>query len=35
MAIHIKADFVTLEVDGAMVAIARFSRRAAADGKGA
>jgi hypothetical protein len=35
MAIRIEDDFVTLEVDGAVVATARFSQYAAVDGNGA
>ena len=35
MAIRIEADFMALEVDGAIVATARFSKYAAADGNGA
>ena len=35
MAIRIEDDFMALEVDGAVVATARFSQHAAADGNGA
>jgi hypothetical protein len=35
VAIHIEDDFMTLEVHGAVVATARFSKDAAADGNGA
>jgi hypothetical protein len=35
MAIRIESEFMALEVDGAIVATARFSRHAAADGNGA
>ena len=35
MAIRIEDNFMTLEVDGAVVATARFSKDAAADGNGA
>ena len=35
MAIRIEDDFMTLEVDGAVVATARFSQDAAADGNSA
>jgi hypothetical protein len=35
MAVLIEDDFMTLEVDGAVVATARFSQHAAADGNGA
>jgi hypothetical protein len=35
MAVRIEDDFVTLEVDGAIVATARFIEHAAADGNGA
>ena len=34
MTVHIEDDFMTLEVDGAIVATARFSQYAAADGNG-
>ena len=35
MAVRIEDDFMTLEVNGAVVATARFSQHAAADGNGA
>jgi len=35
MAVRIEDDFMALEVDGAVVATARFSQHAAADGNGA
>ena len=35
MAIRIEDDFMGLEVDGAVVATARFTHHAAADGNGA
>jgi hypothetical protein len=35
MAILIESEFMALEVDGAVVATARFSQHAAADGNGA
>jgi len=35
MAIRIESEFMALEVDGAVVATARFSQHAAADGNGA
>ena len=35
MAIRIKSEYMALEVDGAIVATARFSEHAAADGNGA
>jgi hypothetical protein len=35
MAVRIEDNFMTLEVDGAIVATARFSQHAAADGHGA
>ena len=35
MAIQVSYDFMTLEVNGAVIATARFSKYAAADGNGA
>jgi hypothetical protein len=35
MSIHIAEEFMSVEIDGRVVATARFSRHAAADGRGA